>query len=47
LGININGIELGKGKILGDKMYLSGGEKPKTQGQLYTGVAYQDDIECS
>jgi hypothetical protein len=26
---------------------LSAGQKPTTQGQIYTGVAYQEDSECS
>ena len=31
----------------GRLIHLSAGQQPKTQGQMHTGVAYQDDIECS
>ena len=31
----------------GRQIHLSAGQLPKTQGQMYAGVAYQDDIECS
>ena len=30
----------------GRQIHLSAGQKPETQGQIYTGVAYQDDVEC-
>ena len=31
----------------GRQIYLSAGQLPKTQGQIYTGVAYQYNLECS
>ena len=31
----------------GRQIQLSAGQKPKTQGQIFPGVAYQDEIECS
>ena len=31
----------------GRQIHLLAGHLPKTQGQIYTGVAYQDNIECS
>jgi hypothetical protein len=31
----------------GRLIHLSAGQLPKTQGQIYNGVAYQDNIECS
>jgi hypothetical protein len=34
-------------QTLGDLIHLLAGQKPKTQGQIYTGVAYQEDSECS
>jgi hypothetical protein len=56
--IKRNTIKLSTGKILkGKPVYLLSNRQwvtfpfsvgqPKTQGQIYTGVAYQDDIECS
>jgi hypothetical protein len=53
--IKINGIVLSTGKILEENLVqfptntgsVSAGQYPKTQAQIYTGVVYQDDIECS
>jgi hypothetical protein len=39
-----------RGKLLPDTrrlIYLSAGQYHKTQGQIYTGDAYQEDSECS
>jgi hypothetical protein len=56
LGIKRNGIELSTDTILEENLVQSAFhqtraetctfQEDKTQAQIYTGVAYQDDIEC-